>query len=275
MTRTSHRLRSEQVFALLLTVSCAIFSTGCLRSTTVIELRPDGGGTILQETGLTAQAMAMVKGFGAQNQQGGAKPTELFTEEQARKAADSMGVTFVSGEPFAANGMEGYRARFSFDDITKVKMSMDQSAAQLTSPDAKPKEPPFSFAFDKKAASSVLTINLSDQAKGGAKMFPGIPGTGVGGKEDKAQAAQALAMMKMMMAGLFVDISLNMNGKILNSSTPHEGSRVTLMQIDFDKLLADPAALDKLQGASDLKALANIPGLKVPNAQKVTIEFGR
>ena len=259
--------------ALLLTASCAIFSTGCLRSTTVIELRPDGGGTILQETGLTAQAAAMVKGFASQNQQGAGKPSELFTEEQARKAADSMGVTFVSGEPFAANGMEGYRARYSFDDITKVKMSMDQSAAQLTSPDAKPKEPPFSFAFDKKPTSSLLTINLSDQAKGGAKLLPELPGAG--GTADKAQAAQALAMMKMMMSGLFVDISLNLNGKILNSSAPHEGSRVTLMQIDFDKLMADAAALEKLQGATDLKSLANIPGLKVPNSPKVTIEFAR
>lgn len=261
--------------ALLLTASCAIFSTGCLRSTTVIDLRPDGGGTIVQETGLTAQAVAMIKGFGSANQQGGNKPTDLFTEEQARKAAEAMGVTFVSGEPFTGNGMEGYRARFSFDDITKVKMSMDQSAAQLTSPDAKPKEPPFSFAFDKKAASSLLTIQLADESKGGPKLLPELPGGGGTSDADKAQGAQALAMMKMMMAGLFVDVSMNVGGKILNSSAPHEGSRVTLMQIDLDKLMADATALERLQGAKDLKSLSNITGLKILNAPKTTIEFAR
>jgi hypothetical protein len=262
--------------ALLLTASCAIVSAGCLRATTVVELRPDGGGTILQEIGLTAQAAAMIKGFSSQNQQGGAKPPELFTEEQARKAADSMGVRFVSGEPFTANGMEGYRSRYAFDDITKVSLNTDQGAAQLTSPDAKPKEPPFTFAFDKKGASSVLTINLADQTKGGGKLLPDLPGAGANGKEaDKAQAAQALAMMKMMMSGLFVDISLNVNGKILNSSAPHEGSRVTLAQIDFDKLMADPASIEKLQAASDLSSLAKIPGLKMLNSPKTTIEFGR
>jgi len=270
------RRRSRQTVALLLTVACAVFSTGCLRSTTVIDLKPDGAGTIVQEVGLTAQAMAMIKGFGSANQQGGNKPADIFTEEQARKTADAMGVTFVSGEPFSANGMEGYRARFSFTDITKVKMSMDQSTAQLTNPDAKSKEPPFSFALDKKPASSLLTINLADESAGGRpKLLPEMPGAGGTSEAEKAQAQQALAMMKMMMSGLFVDVSMNVNGKILNSTAPYEGSRITLMQIDFDKLLADAAALEKLQSAKDLKSLSNIPGLKILNAPKTTIEFAR
>ena len=73
---------------------------------------------------------------------------------------------------------------------------------------------------------------------------------------DKAQMAQAMAMMKMMMRGLFVDVVLNVNGRILKSNAPYvEGSRVTLLQIDFDKLLADDAALLKLQSAKDVKSL--------------------
>jgi len=93
---------------------------------------------------------------------------------------------------------------------------------------------------------------------------------------DKAQAAQAMAMMKMMMKGLFVDISLNVDGRILKSNAPFvEGSRVTLMQIDFDKVLADEGARQKLQTASDLKAMTNVPGLKVVSEPKLMIEFTR
>ncbi len=56
---------------------------------------------------------------------------------------------------------------------------------------------------------------------------------------DKAQAAQALAMMKMMMRGLYVDVALNVDGRVIKTNAPYvEGSRVTLMQIDFDKLLS-------------------------------------
>jgi hypothetical protein len=268
------RLRSGQALALVLAASCVILSAGCLRSTTVIDLRPDGGGTIVQEVGLTTQALEMLKGFGGANQQGD-KPVEIFGEEQARKTAEGMGVTFVSGEPIKANGMEGYRAKFSFTDITKVKMNIEQGTSQLASPDAKPKEPPFSFAFDKKAASSLLTIQIADDAKGNPKLLPELPGGGMGGDAEKAQTAQALAMMKMMMAGLFVDVSMNVNGKILNSTMPYDGSHVTLMQIDFDKLMADSAAIERLQAAKDLKSLSNIPGLKILNASKTTIEFAR
>ena len=83
-------------------------------------------------------------------------------------------------------------------------------------------------------------------------------------------------MMKMMMRGLYVDVALNVNGRILKSNAPYvDGSRVTLMQIDFDKLLADEAALMKLQGAKDIKSLAAVPGLKVVTEPTVTIDFSR
>ena len=42
------------------------------------------------------------------------------------------------------------------------------------------------------------------------------------------------------------------------------------MQIDFDKLLADDAALLKLSSAKDIKSLAGVPGLKVVAEPKVT-----
>jgi hypothetical protein len=265
---------------LLALIAVAVVTcTGCLRSSTVIELKPDGSGTILQETGLTPEAMAMIKGFGAQNQNagGGGGVSDLFTEEQARKAAESMGVTFVSGEPFKTSTLEGYRSRFAFDDIAKVKVNMDQTAASMSPNSGSKRQPPFSFAFNKGAASSLLTIQMPEQGPGGQKLLPGIGAGAAGTSEaEKAQAAQAMAMMKMMLKGLFVDVTLNVDGHILKSNAPYvDGTRVTLMQVDFDKLLADEAAMKRLEAASDLKSLANIPGLKVVTEPKVTIEFGR
>jgi hypothetical protein len=251
----------------------ALASAGCLRSTTAIDLRPDGSGTIVQETALSAQALAMIKGFGAGNQTGGGAPPGIFGEEQARKTAESMGVTFVSGEPFKSNELEGYRARFAFDDIAKVRVNMEESAAGMSG-GGNSKQPPFRFTLDRGATSSLLTIQLPEQTPGSPKLLPDLPGAGA--NSDKAQAAQAMAMMKMMMKGLFVDVSLNVNGRILKSNAPYvEGSRVTLMQIDFDKMLADETALEKLQAATDLKAISSVPGLKIVSTPKVTIEFAR
>src|SRR5512145_771191 len=88
-----------------------VSSSACLRSTTTIPVKVDGSGTVLQETGVSPQTLAMLKGMGGS--QPGA-PTELFGEEQAKKAAAMMGVHFVSGEPFKTAELEGYRARYSF-----------------------------------------------------------------------------------------------------------------------------------------------------------------
>jgi hypothetical protein len=197
--------------------------------------------------------------------------SEIFGEEQARKAAATMGVTFVSGEPFKTAEFEGYRARYSFADIAQVKVNMEQASSTMPGS----KQPPFGFNFNRGATSSVLTIQMPNQMPTKGQM-PMLPSGAAGTDAEKAQAAQALAMMKTMMRGMFVDIALNVEGKILKSNASHvEGSRITLLQIDFDKLMADETALQKLQAANDLKSLASIPGLKVSADPKLTIEFSR
>jgi hypothetical protein len=259
--------RTITVLCLALTLA----SVGCIRSTTAIDVRADGSGTIVQETGISAQALAMLKGM-AGAEKPGAAPTELFSEEQARKAAAAMGVTFVSGEPIKTGDLEGYRAKFSFDDISNVKVSMEQGAAGIAGGESK--QPPFAFTFNRGASSSLLTIQMPEQMPA-SKALPGLSGTGASDAE-KAQAAQAMAMMKMMMRGLFVDVALNVDGRILKSNATHvDGSRVTLLQIDFDKLAADDSAFQRLQSATDMKSLENIPGLIVAGAPMLTIEFAR
>lgn len=260
-------------FVLLLALS----STACLRSTTVLSLKADGSGTILQETGMSPAAMGMLKSFAA-NAGGGAvqgPPPELFGEEQARKTAEAMGATFVSGEPIKSAEMEGYRARFSFEDIRKLKMRMAQDP---TSSAGSTKEPPFAFEFDRRGASSVLTITLPEESLKMGPMGPlggNLPGGGTD-KPSPEQTAQVLSMMKVMMQGLFVDVSLDVDGHIVKTNANHvTGNRVTLLQLDFDRLLADPASLERLQGAGDLKSLAAVPGLKIINDAKISIEFAR
>ena len=256
----------------LLVILVGVLTSGCFRSTTTIELKTDGSGTIVQENAVGAQALAMIKSFASQQNAKGPSP-DIFSQEQAIKTAQSMGVTFVSGEPIKSAEMEGYRARYRFDDITKIKINMQQGPDSLA-PAAAQKEPPFGFSFSRGAASSLLTIQMPDQKTPGA--FPGMPGAGGTSDADKAQAAQALAMMKMMMQGMFLDVSLAVDGRIIKSNANHvQGSKITLLQVDFDKLLADEAAMKRLEGAKDLKGLADIPGLKIVTEPKVVIEFSR
>ena len=248
--------------------------TACLRSTTVVSIRPDGSGTIVQETGLSPQALAMLQGMAGSGEQKDAMPREVFGEDQARKIASQMGVTFVSGEPIKTAQLEGYRARFSFDDVRKLQMKMNAEAAAAFSGGKNGSEPPFGFGFERRGESSLLTITMPQEKPAG---LPGLgAGMGGGAAASPEQNAQAVQMMKVMMQGLFVDISLDIDGRIIKTNAPHvAGSRLTLLQIDFDKLLSDEAGLQKFQSASDLKSLKNIAGLKLPTEPKVTVEFGK
>jgi hypothetical protein len=264
------RMRCSSSLLVLLT---AVLTSGCLRSTTTIDLKPDGSGTIVQENAVSAEALAMLKSFAGSQQQGkgGAAP-DIFTQEQAMKTAETMGVTFVSGEPIKTTELEGYRARYRFDDITTIKVNMKQTPDGMAAAGSDP--PPFGFTFEKGSSSSTLTIQMPDQMPGGSAL-PGLPGSG-GASGDPAQAAQAMSMMKMMMKGLFVDLSLAVDGRIIKSNASHvEGSKVTLLQLDFDKLLQDEANFKKLEAAKDLKAMASIAGLKVSSEPKVVIEFSQ
>jgi hypothetical protein len=250
-----------------LVIIIAAASTGCLRSTTTIDLKADGSGTILQETAVSTQALGMLQGMAGANAQSGDKPPQLFGEEQARKAATTMGVTFVSGEPIKTGELEGYRARYSFTDISKVSVKMDQGADNLTA-GGDTRKPPFAFGFNRAPGASTLTIQMPEQTPGSAGGMP-LPGAATSDAA-KAQAAQALGMMKMMMRGLNVD------GRVIKTNAPYvEGSRVTLMQLDFDKLLADDAAMQKLLTIKDVKELTGIPGLKIVADPTVTVQFGR
>ena len=259
-------------------LAVALISTACLRSTTVVTIKPDGSGTIVQENGLSPQAMGMMKSMAASQGAQTAGSPEIFGEAQARKTAESMGVRFVSGEPIKTAQLEGYRANFAFEDIRKIqmKMSEDPTGGALGSTGSSA-SPPFGFTFEQNAASSLLTITLpQDKLPGGGPL--GAMGGKMGGDApaDPAQTAQMLSMMKVMMQGLFVDISLNVDGRIVKTNAPHvEGNRLTLLQLDFDKLLADEAAFQKLQSASDLKSLGGIAGLKVVTEPKLTIEIAK
>ncbi len=244
--------------------------SACLRSTTVIAVKADGSGTIVQETGVSPQMLAMLQGMSGGGRGQTPAPKDLFGEEQARSAAKVMGVEFVSGEPIKTAELEGYRARFAFVDVGKLRMRMNQNTTASLGGEAGTGSS-FGFQFQKGAASSRLTIDIPE-VKSPAEPL-GLKNMDAANSE---QLQQAIAMMKLMTRGMFVDVSLDLDGRILNTDAQHvQGSRVTLLQLDFDTLLANDAALQKLQKATDVKGLSGIPGLKIVTTPRLNIEFAK
>jgi hypothetical protein len=254
-----------------------VLCSGCFRSATVITVKQDGSGVIDQDLGASPQAMALIRSLDSSGDRKSSAGAQMFGPEQAQSVAAAMGVRFVSGEPLKTDQVEGYRAHFAFDDVTKVRLNLHKDeltpgAAAAGAAASDTPSSPVTFGFTKRDDASVLTINIAEQQTPASRLLPQIGGRGASPQEN----AQAMAMITPMLRGLFVDLSLVVEGRVIKTNAPYiNGSRLTLLQFDFDKVNATEGALQKLQQITDPKMLKGIPGVQMVTDPLVTIEFGR
>ena len=115
----------------VLAVVTALALTGCINSTTLIKVKPDGSGTVEQTT--------LMNVGGAQGDDAGRRPTRRpRPREQGRprahRRADGQGrAAGVGRADEGRNGFEGVKAIFAFDDINQVQVSQDPNMSGSTS----------------------------------------------------------------------------------------------------------------------------------------------
>ena len=81
-----------------------------------------------------------------------------------------------------------------------------------------------------------------------------------------------------MFDGLKIDMAVEVAGPIVKTNSEYvQGSRVTLLEMDFSQLLQDQQQLEQIaepKSIEDAKqALKNIKGFKVNLDKEVTVEF--
>lgn len=264
-----------RVIRLLCVLVATIGLTACLNSTTLVKLNPDGSGTVEQTTLVN---IAALKGIG-----GGAQPTAPMSNraELERTAARmGKGVKLVSTEPIkGANGFEGTRATFSFDDINQVEISQDPNMGG-GDPGREPagkSESPVKFDFSRNGGTSTLKINIADRAPGTAKPETSAPPSDM----PDLTNPMIMGMIKTMFQGFKINIDLEVAGAIVKTNAEYvTGPRITLLEMDMAALLADEAKLKALQGKispdasfSDIKPyLKDIKGIKL-DGPSITVEF--
>jgi hypothetical protein len=261
--------------ALVIVVACTV--SGCINSSSLVRVKPDGSG-IIEQTLLvnTATLKGLMAGVGAQGQV--KEMPGILNEAEFKRTAERMGVKPVSLTPLKEGGFEGAKAVFAFDDVTKIRVDQDPqlagtSSGTFASPPPASKSP-IKFGFAKQGGSSVLTIMVDEQtAAPGVKPDPSTPPQ----KIDPAM----MQMVKTMFQGFKVVIDVEVEGKIVKTNADYvNGSRVTMLELDMARLFEDEAALAALQtkvgpGASiaDVRPyLKDVKGVKINNPN-VTIEF--
>ena len=267
-----------------LCVIAATTLTSCIQSSTLIKLKPDGSGTIEQTMTMTSEAAAQLTALSAMGDQksktAAGASNEVFSEADARNAISKMGtgVTYVSSEKIDAADRKGRKAIYAFPDIRKVmveEMAAPPSPGDLGGASGvAPKDAPMKFSFAQlPGGHALLTIAMP------AVAAPASPAPEMAGAAAALQNnAQMMEMMKMFLKGLQVDAAIQVDNLIKTTSPYVSGGTVTLLSVDFDKVLADPSLLERMQKAKTLaetKAfLKDAKGFKVITDPQLTIEFG-
>jgi hypothetical protein len=266
------------LFRFAIVGSLAVCLSGCINSSTLVKVKPDGSGTIEQTLLLNAQALkGLVAAGGGQMKESGGSPGVL-SEAEFKRAAERMGVKPVSITPLKENGFEGAKAIFAFDDITQIRVDQDPQIGGAGGPtrSGSGKESPIHFTFAKQGGSSVLTIMFDEKKAAGAT-------SEMQSKSGSIESVdpQMMQMIKTMFNGFKVAVDLEVDGKIVKTNADYvNGSRITLLEIEMAGLFEDEAKLKALQskigpGAtiSEIKPyLKDVKGVKI-NHPTVTIEF--
>jgi hypothetical protein len=250
------------------TLGCA----GCFNMTTILKVDGDGRGTIEHSMLLTTQAvaqlrqLAMLGGRGG----GGGQTFDPLSEKQAREMASVIGpgVTFVSSAPITTAAGQGRESIYAFTDVNQLKIST---------------QPPAPGGINVRAnglstEGETITFSLTHETNGNAVLHINVPEPNWFDTLGSGAASGQINMIKSVLAGAHILLAVEPPGTLVRSSSPYvDGQRVTLLEVDLDRVLKDETLIARLQAASTPDALKAIvkdaPGLKINFDREITVEF--
>ncbi|HVO09233.1 MAG TPA: hypothetical protein VMX54_00655 [Vicinamibacteria bacterium] len=257
-----------------------LLAAGCFQGQRVIRVNANGSGTITDTVTLGDEARSMMEGLKQNLGPEAGKQSDPLAERTAteaklreRAAAMGPGVTLVSFQPAVGQGPE--KVTYAFADINKIRIAPTPDFPENDSKDAA--KEPLTFRLEKRGAVWVLTVTgagpkpkeKKDTAAPSAEAAPAAAGMQAG----------ALAMMKAVMKGLKMTTQVQVDGTLVSTTSPWvQGSKVTLLDVDFDQLMADEASFKKLSEVGDPSQLdpallKDVKGIKVQTTPVTTIEF--
>lgn len=254
--------------ALCVVLLAAFCLTGCLQVEKIVRLRADGSGTIEETLLIPKATLASLQQMAG----AGGKPLDLFDEGKLKTAAGQMGdgVILVSAKKISSDAGEGFTATYAFTDVNKLKLDQNPIEAMpgpTGSPGTNENKEPIVFHFTKGSPAELSIVTPAPQFKPKAPQPEGA--------ED-----MAMQMMQRMLKDMKMTFALEVEGKISETNAAyHEGSRVTFMEMDFNKVLADPVKFKALakanpQSLQEAKALIKgLDGVKVETSPEVKIKF--
>ena len=249
-----------------------LFASSCLQTETTVNLNKDGSGTIVEQTILGEQMLAMMTQFA---QPGQPDPIqEMFSEEKSKAKIPKMGegVEFVKVEMINEGGKKGGRVHYKFADINKLNINpaggLEAMNEEEEQAEVDPKEL-LKFKYVDGKLSLTMPPTKFDEMN-----------MDMGGGEGGEENAQAEAMAKQMMGDMRMTLKLNFPGGIDKTNATHvEGNTVTVMDLQVGKMLGHKEALKKISEtaktdeAAAKDAFGKLDGIKMEMKPDVSISL--
>jgi hypothetical protein len=259
----------------LLALSLALM--GCFQSIILLRVNKDGSGTIEETVVISDDFMELMRSFGGDEPE--QQTEDLIDEEQLTEKATSMGegVRFVSAEEVRTDRGAGYKAIYSFSDINDVRINQNPGENVSPLPAGGEQEEPveewlrFEFTGDGTATLEIV-YPMDVEAEQEEESTQG--------EVDVESNPEMLEMMRELYQDMHIRIAVEVGGRIVETNADYvDGSTVTLMDIDFAKILEDEEKFKELINANpetveEIKELVkDNPGIRVEIAESIRIRF--
>jgi hypothetical protein len=201
----------------------------------------------------------------------------MLNEKGLKDEAARMGsgVAFVSAQKTSTEKGNGYKVLYSFKDIGKVKLSQNP-ASGLTMPSS-------GGSTASTAATETITFTFTPGSPATLMIIEPKPAQAAKPATPAASGADAdkmMAQVKPLYADMHIVLTIEVQGTITSTNAAYaNGSTVTLVDMDFAKILADEATFKKLSASQNQpmsevqKMVKAVPGVKIDSQDSVKISF--
>jgi hypothetical protein len=267
--------RITHLLAFILSTS---FFAGCLQVGTTLKVEKDGSGTINEKVLFSKTFVKMIKEFTEAFQDSGStEEFTLFETDDIKADAKNYGenVKYVSHELVSNDNWEGYQAIYSFNDITKVQISPDpDSKVALDDQSTDTEEEEYYFFKFVKGDTPQLIIDRPDiELSAETDEYDDTEETEQNNEQEDEEFLK-------MMEGMKVDISVEVDGEIVNTNATYvQGSKITLFEMNLTEMMKNKEVFKEFKknepnNIEEMKQyLEKLPGLKIEVEKPITITF--
>jgi len=275
---------------IVLLASMGLILGGCLQTETKIKVEKDGSGTVEQRVIMRKDIVEMMQGM--QAAMGGTAPSGsgVFNEDKLKEDANRMGpeVRMLEARPITTEAGSGYVVRYGFTDINRIKVP--ETPLLGDTPGNQPggistEGSIITFKFSKGNPATLEVLFRKDEGSKGSgekieRKSGGISKEEKEGEEEEGSPEQDKAMMQELLRDMKLSIRVEVGGTITSTNADYRsGSVVTLMDVDFNALLENKEAFEKLTGdkvntLDELKEFSRkYRGLQMETKEQVQVKF--